>query len=57
VGAKGTKDHLLLDQMIMSDAKLRHRNLFMGWIDVKKAYDSVPHDWIAHCLGIFKVHE
>jgi len=23
----------------------------------KKAYDSVPHDWIAHCLGVFKVHE
>ena len=29
----------------------------MAWLDVKKAYDSVPHDWILYCLRKFGVHE
>jgi len=40
----------------MTDAKQRHKNLFMSWIDIKKAYDSVPHDWILYCLESFGVH-
>ena len=55
--SKGSKDHLRIDKFIMDDAKRRHRNLFMAWLDVKKAYDSVPHDWILHCLRKFGVHE
>ena len=54
--SKGTKDHLLVDKMLMTDAKQRHKNLFMSWVDTKKAYDSVPHDWILFCLESFGVH-
>jgi len=32
--SKGTKDHLLVDMMLMNDAKIRHRNLFMAWVDL-----------------------
>jgi len=40
----------------MLDAKKRHKNLFMSWVDFRKAYDSVPHDWIIQCLKLFGVH-
>ena len=29
----------------------------MAWIDYKKAYDMVPHLWIAECLDLFGVAE
>ena len=32
------------------------QNLHMAWIDLRKAYDSVPHDWILHCSNKFGVH-
>ena len=54
--SKGSKDNLIIDKFVTEDVRKRHRNLFMAW-DVKKAYDSVPHDWILHCLKLFRVHE
>ena len=39
--SRGTKDHLLVDKMIMRHARRKHRNLSMVRIDYKKAYDSV----------------
>ena len=27
-----------------------------GWIDYKKALDSVPHSWILKCLQMYKMH-
>ena len=55
-GSKGSKDHLLVDKFRMSEARRRHKNLFMAWLDVKKTFDSVPHDWILYCLKLFGVH-
>ena len=37
--AKGTKDQLLLDKMVLNDCKKRHTNLGIAWIEYKKAYD------------------
>ena len=31
---------------MMMDAKKKHKNLFMAWVDFCKAHDLVPHDWI-----------
>jgi len=50
--SKGSKNHLIIDKFVMEDARKRHRNLFTAWLDVKKAYDAVPHDWILHCLKL-----
>ena len=41
-----TKEHLLVDKMVMRNCKSRKTNLAMAWIDYKKAYDMVPHSWI-----------
>ena len=40
----------------MSDAKRKQKNLYMAGVDLKKAFDSVPLDWIHHCLHWFGVH-
>ena len=36
-GYKGTKDHLMLDKVILKDCKNRKIGLAMGWIDYQKA--------------------
>ena len=39
----------------MRDSRNRHTNLTMAWVDYRKAYDMVPHSWIAEILKIMKV--
>ena len=53
--ARGCKDQLMLDKIITEDAKLKKRNLSTMWIDYKKAYDSVPHEWMLECLSLYKI--
>jgi hypothetical protein len=56
-GYKGTKDHLMLDKVILKDCKNRKKGLAMGWIDYQKAYDLVPHSWIIEALRMVGVDE
>lgn len=52
--SRGTKDQLLIDKMILKDAKVG-KNLSMAWIDYKKAYDMVPHSWIKEVVDLLGV--
>lgn len=52
--SRGTKDQLLIDKMILKDAKVG-KNLSMAWIDYKKAYDMVPHSWIKEVMDLLGV--
>ena len=56
-GNRGTKDQLLIDKMLLSDARRKHKNLYIAWIDFRMAYDCVPHDWILKSLQLFGVHQ
>ena len=56
-GYRGTKDHLMLDKVILRDCKQRKTGLAMGWIDYQKAYDLVPHSWITETLEMVGVAE
>jgi len=51
-GTRGTKDHLLIDKLILKQAKQKKKDLSMAWIDYKKAFDMVPHSWILECLEL-----
>ena len=51
----GTKDQLLINKMITENSRRAQKNLSMVWIDYKKAYDSVPHNWIREVLKIYKI--
>ena len=39
----GTVENLLIDDMVLKDARDNKRNLSCCWVDVKKAYDSLSH--------------
>jgi len=53
--SRGTKDQLLIDKMILKDAKKGQKNLSMAWIDYKKAYDMVPHSWLLEVVDLLGV--
>ena len=39
---RGTNDQLYIDKVILKESKARTKNLAMGLIDYKKAYDMIP---------------
>ena len=45
----------MINKMILENCKKRKRNLSCTWIDYKKVFDSVPHEWILRSLELFKV--
>ena len=51
----GCKDQLLINKAILEEAKKKRKNLSTAWIDYKKAFDSIPHDWIIKCFKIYKI--
>ncbi|CAH2099489.1 unnamed protein product [Euphydryas editha] len=53
-GARGCKDHLMVNKAILEDAHQNQRNLSMAWIDYQKAFDSVSHDWLIKVLDVYK---
>ena len=50
----GTIDQLIINKMVMDNVKLKQRNILTAWINYKKTFDSVPHDWIIEILKIHK---
>ena len=53
-GSRGTKDHLLVDKLVMFLTRRRHQNLQMTWIDYQKAYYFVPHSWFVKIFAMYK---
>jgi len=53
---QGFERQLLIDRTILKEAKTRHKNLEVIWVDYAKAYDSVSHSWILECLTLLKTH-
>ena len=51
----GTKDKLVIDKAVLKEAKRMQKNLTMGWVDYRKAYDMVPHSWIMEMLDIVRI--
>lgn len=54
--AKGCKEQLTVDQVILEQAVTGSRNLFVAYVDYKKAFDSVPHDWMIEVLKQYNIH-
>ena len=49
-GFSGTVENLLIDLEVTLDCHRKNRNLSMGWIDVKKAYDSIDRGWLEEMM-------
>lgn len=43
--------------VLTKQAIKRRQNLYMSYIDYRKAYDSVPHSWLIHVMQIYKIDE
>ena len=54
-GSYGCKDQLFINRVIIEYCKDRHRNLSMTWIDHRKAFQNVPHDWLINALRLYKI--
>ena len=52
-GQYGCTDHLLLTNHIWHQVHSKNHSLSVAWIDYKKAFDSVPHNWMIECLRLF----
>ena len=48
-------DNLLIDKAVMLDCHRGKRNLSVAWIDVRKAYDSVDHDWLCAMTDVHRL--
>ena len=55
-GSFGCKELLIIDSVVLKQAVKERRNLHVGYIDYKKAFDSMPHSWLIHVLNIYRVH-
>jgi len=42
-GARGCKEQIIIDQVIMEQVCKKTRNITTAFIDYQKVYDSVPH--------------
>ena len=54
-GSWGCTDQLLVNKMIYKEVTGNRCNLITVWLNYKKAFDSVPHDWVIKCLQLAKV--
>ncbi|XP_026686038.1 uncharacterized protein LOC113471242 [Diaphorina citri] len=54
-GATGCKDLLMLDKIITEDCKKKYKNLSVAWIDLLKAYDNCPHEWMVKVIQMYKI--
>ena len=52
-GQYGCTDHLLLTNRIWHQVHSENHSFSVTWIDYKKAFNSVPHNWIIICLRLF----
>ena len=51
----GTTEQLLLNKAILKEARSKKRNLYTVWLDYRKAFDSVPHEWLLHHFAGSKI--
>ena len=50
--SRGCKEQLLIDKLVMKHCKRTRKDLYMTFIDYKKAYDSVPHSWLLSSMAM-----
>lgn len=47
-GRRGCLDARTIDAAVAVEAQMHRRDLSVGWIDYRKAYDMTPHRWITN---------
>ena len=50
----GAKEAIIFDRVINREVRMYKRNMYVGWTDVRKAYDSVFQEFIIEMLNFIK---
>ena len=50
----GTINQFIINKMVMDNVNLKQLNISTVWIDYKKMFDSVLHEWIIETLKIHR---
>lgn len=53
--AMGCKEQAIIDSEVLGQARQKNRNLYMGYIDYQKAFDSVPHSWLLRVMEMYGI--
>ncbi|KAL1446981.1 hypothetical protein WDU94_000610 [Cyamophila willieti] len=53
--AKGCKEQLTIDQVVLEQTTKNSRNLHTCYIDYQKCFDSLPHSWLLKVLAIYRI--
>ena len=56
-GVWGCTEQLFINKSILSELRNKNRNLITIWLDYKKAFDSVPHEWLIKSFHLAKLRE
>ena len=54
-GSWGCADQLLINKIVSDEVIKNRRYLITVWLDYKKAFDSIPHNWIIEILNLAKI--
>ena len=54
-GSWGCSEQLLINKMILNEVREHKRNIFTMWFDYKKAFDSIPRQWLLEALKLAKL--
>ena len=55
-GGRGLSDALFTIRQVISKSVAFNQPLFMAFVDLRKAYDSVPRDTLWHIMRVYGVH-
>ena len=44
-----------MNKALMSKVKKKRQNLFTIWVDYKKGFNLVPHEWLIYALQLAKL--
>ena len=51
----GCLEQLMINKMILDEVIKHKRSVVMAWLDYRKAFDIVPHEWLLIALKLAKV--
>jgi hypothetical protein len=52
---QGCKEQVIIDSLVLEQAHRDNRNLYIAYIEYRKAFDSVPHSWLIRILEIYNI--
>jgi hypothetical protein len=47
---------LVIDSVVAQQVRKKKHNISLGWVDYKKAFDSVPHSWLVK-IWLFEIYK